>query len=136
MSSGLCLIVTFILDLSGNSWLLQPRKALQDGTCLWLGTSRAWAAPVAPASWRKRRGVQNGVATAGDSPGQHLPQLGLSQEEIRLVISSPHHPVCQSRSAGMQFALKPQAALAPGPWSHHQILGFLSNKLFPGALHG
>lgn len=39
----------------------------------------------------EHRDVQNDVSTAGESLDQHLTQVGLSQEEIRLVTSSPYH---------------------------------------------
>ncbi|OPJ72023.1 hypothetical protein AV530_009343 [Patagioenas fasciata monilis] len=47
------------------------------------GTSRSWPAPEAPSSWWEHRGVRNHISAAGDSPGQHLTQVGLSRKEIR-----------------------------------------------------
>lgn len=73
--------------------------------------------------------VENGVSVAGDSPGQHLTQVGLSREEINLVLSSPYHAVCQSRSTGMQVTVSSQATLDTEPWIHHEIWAFSLTRM-------
>lgn len=91
MSLGLCLVVTLFLDLSGNPRERHPRKA-----CIWDMTLAGYLTNLGSTSGPclmvgSTRDVQDDVSTAEESLDQHLTQVGLSQEEIRLVISSPYH---------------------------------------------
>lgn len=105
-----------ILDLPGIRGCCSPEKPAC-GVWLWLGTT-----PVAPAPWWRTSGIPKCLSTAGDSPGQYISRLWVTQKEIRVVIPSPYHPVFPPQgTSGLQATVRFPSALAAKTWAYHQI---------------